>query len=213
MPLDDVIDELTATLKPVRRRSLLGEVLVLALVVAVELGLWLLSGRARAHIGEIAATMPAFWWKLAGATGLMVVGGATALSSADPMTSPRPGLFALSLVFVLFVASGVWLALPVDIADLARRAQPAVGPVCASYIVRLSLPPLAAFGLLLRRGAPTDPAGASIACGFAAAGCGAFVWIFGCAHDDPAYVLPWYTASVAFTGLLARLILPRLLRW
>jgi hypothetical protein len=65
----------------------------------------------------------------------------------------------------------------------------------------------------MRRGAPTDTAGTSLAVGIAAAAWGAFVFVFACPFDDPLYIAVWYTVGCGLVTILARLLLPRLVRW
>ena len=75
-------------------------------------------------------------------------------------------------------------------AGLAERV------VCAGKMFGLSLPPLLALGLLMRRGAATDLEGTSWAVGVAAAAWGAFVFVFACPKDDPLYLAVWYLVGV-----------------
>jgi hypothetical protein len=77
----------------------------------------------------------------------------------------------------------------------------------------LSLPAVIGLGLLMRRGAPTDTGGTSLAVGITAAAWGAFVFVFACPYDDPLYIVVWYSVGCGLVTLLARLALPHLTRW
>lgn len=211
--MDNLLDGLVADMKPVRRRSVTMEALVLVGLVAIELAVWLLMGNARENLIHVVQTTPVFWWKLGGAAVLMTIGCATAVASFDPAASPRRGLAVLGGMFGVFLAIAFVLDAKQGFADLAARLSLWPGLICFAHIVPLSVPPLAALALLMRRGAPTDTAATSIACGLAAAGWGAFVFVFSCPHDDPLFVAVWYPATAAASALFARLVLPPISRW
>ena len=105
--------------------------------------------------------------------------------------------------------------------DASRDGLPALvarlnwhdGLQCVYKMVLLSMPAVIGLGLLMRRGAPTDASGTSLAVGIAAAAWGAFVFVFACPHDDPLYIAVWYAVGCGLVTLLARLVLPRLTRW
>jgi hypothetical protein len=80
-------------------------------------------------------------------------------------------------------------------------------------MVLLSLPAMAALGVLMRRGAPTDIGGTSLTAGIAAAAWGAFVFVFACPADDPLYIAVWYVVGCGLVTMFARVVLPRLASW
>ena len=65
----------------------------------------------------------------------------------------------------------------------------------------------------MRRGAPIDTNGTSLAVGIAAAAWGAFVFVFACPHDDPLYIALWYAVGCSLVTVFTRMVLPRLNRW
>ena len=211
--MDNLLDGLVANLKPVRRRRATVEAVVLAGLFAIELAVWLLMGNARENLVHVVQTTPAFWWKLGGAALLMAVGGSTAVASFDPSASPRRGLALLGVMFGVFLAIGFVLDGKQGFSDIAARLSLWPGLLCSAYIITLSIPPMAALALLMRLGAPTDKAATAVVCGLAAAGWGAFVFVFSCPHDDPLFVAVWYPAATATSALLARLVLPSISRW
>jgi hypothetical protein len=213
--MDEFIDVLTADLKPVRPRNAVLEIAALAGLLAVELALWLLAGNMRPGLGQVAMSTPTFWWKIGAAAVLMASAGVTAVSSFDPTVSPRRGLMWLAAGFALFLIIGVVLDIDARLgfSALTARAPLRGGLECMSYLVSLSVPPMVAFGLMMRRGAPTNMRGTALACGLAAAGWGALVFAFTCPHDDPVFIAVWYPASTAFSTLVAWLVLPRVSRW
>ncbi|WP_019833165.1 NrsF family protein [Sphingomonas sp. PR090111-T3T-6A] len=213
MASEQLLDDLVASLAPVRRRNPRREGLVLALIGAVELGLYLMLGHHRPDL-MMAMRMPSFWWKAGCLGGLTVIGMITALRSFDPTASPRPGLRWMALLFGAALVSG-WA---IDVANagggmLRARLMWRHGVDCAIAIVILSIPVAVALGVMMRRGAPTDRKGSALAIGFAGAAWGAFVFIFQCPHDDPFYVAVWYSVGAVAVALIWRLILPRVTRW
>lgn len=213
MSSERLINELVADLRPVRQRSMLREGTLLALLGAVELGLYLILGYARPDI-HVAMTLPSFWWKLGSLGLLSLVGAVTALRSFHPVDSPRGGLRLLGALIAGSLVTG-WL---IDSASasrggLADRLMWRHGVDCVTAMVTLSIPAIVALGVLMRRGASTEPQRSALAVGTASAAWGAFVFVFNCPHDDPLYVAIWYVVGCGLVALAGRLILPRIARW
>jgi hypothetical protein len=210
---DPLIERLTSELKPVRRRTARRDVLALAFLGAVELGLFLAFGMMRPDM-PMAMEHPLFWWKLASLGLIAVVSGAVAILSFDPVRSPRRGLRWIVGLAALCLASG-WIidAAQHGAAALLARLDWPQGLQCLGKMVALSVPAVIGLGLLMRRGAPTDPGGTALAAGLAAAAWGAFVFVFACPVDDPLYVAVWYSLGCGSVTLFARFTLPRLTRW
>ena len=207
------LDDLAAGLTPVRPPRPLALTGALSLLVAVEAALFAWAGFARPDL-DAAATHPSFWWKVASLTILAAVGGATAIGSLDPTRSPRPGLRRMAGVALLAICAG-WIidASHADDRPLIDRLWIAQGLDCVATMVTLSLPVVLAFGLSLRRGAPTDLRGSATAAGAAGAVAGALVFALHCPGDDPLYVVVWYALGCGAVTFAARAILPRLVRW
>jgi hypothetical protein len=213
MANDHLIDRLVGDLKPVRRRKPAREFLALAVLGAIEVVLFLSLGMMRPDM-PMAMEAPSFWWKLGSLGLLAVVGAGVAVLSFDPVASPRRGLRWLGMLLVVSLAGG-WVI------DAARDGWPALamrlnwqdGLQCVMKMVLLSVPAVIALGFLMRRGAPTDRAGSSLASGIAAAAWGAFVFVFACPYDDPFYIVVWYAVGCGLVTLFARLALPRFTRW
>jgi hypothetical protein len=213
MSTDRLIDSLAAELAPVRRRRPWRDIGILALVGAVEVALYLALGQLRPDI-HLAMTLASFWWKLASLAILTAIGVATAIRSFDPAASPRPGLRRFGWAAVAALAVG-WV---IDAANsagpsLAARLMWHHGLDCVEAMVALSIPPLIALALLMRRAAPTDRRGSALAVGVASASWGALVFVLNCPHDDPFYVAVWYPVGCGLVALVARVLLPRISRW
>jgi hypothetical protein len=208
-----LIDRLARGLKPVRRRTPGGDWLMLALLCAIELGLFLGLGFMRPDM-SMAMEQPSFWWKSASLGLIALVGGAVAVLSLDPAASPRGGLRWLMTIAACCLLAG-WLidASRDGLPNLAARLNWPDGLLCVMKMVLLSVPAVIGLGLLMRRGAATDAAGTALAAGIAAASWGAFVFVFACPHDDPLYIAVWYAIGCGLVTAFSRWTLPRLTRW
>lgn len=214
MSTEGLLDALAADLKPVRRRSPVRDAMPILLIVAIELLLITALGGLR---GDLSGAMgrPAFWWKLASFGLLAAVGARTTMSSLHPVGSPRRGL----RWSFLLIGAALLVGWALDQAgagrpgDLAARLVWREGLFCMSAITLLSIPPIVAIALLLRRDAATDRGGTALAAGITGAACGTFLFTWHCPHDDPLYIVVWYGLAAVCVALFARLLLPRLIRW
>ena len=213
MRTESLVDRLSRDLRPVKRRSIAREVLLLFLLAVVELADFLGMGFMRPDM-PVAMEAPSFWWKLTSMGLIAVLGAGVAILSADPVRSPRRGLRWILVCIVAILASG-WLidASGSGLADLVRRLDWSQGLQCVWQMIVLSIPPAIALGVLIRRGAPTDRAGTALAAGLSSAAWGAFVFVFACPSDDPLYIAVWYTVGCSIVTILGRAILIRLSRW
>ena len=208
-----LVDRLSKDLRPVRRRNMAREALLLLLLAAVEVAAFLGMGFMRPDM-PVAMEAPSFWWKLTSMGLIAILGAGVAILSGDPVRSPRRGLRWILLCIVAVFASG-WLidAAGNGWADLLRRLDWTQGVQCVWQMVVLSIPPAVALGILIRRGAPTDRAGTALAAALSSAAWGAFVFVFACPSDDPLYIAVWYTVGCSIVTILGRAILIRVSRW
>ena len=211
--MDDFLAGLVADLKPVRPRRPHREALLFAAFCGGELLLWLVFGQARPDLFQAAETTPSFWWKLASFALLALMGAWTAIASLDPVASPRRGLMAIGAVFAAYLVVGGFINGPADPSRLGQRLNWPEGLSCLTHMLLLAAPVSAGLALLVRNGAATDPEGVSLACGVASGAWAAVVFTFACTHDDPLYILVWYTVSVGVCAGLARIGLPYIARW
>ena len=207
------IDALVDDLKPVRPRRASRDVAMLVGLGAAELALFLAAGQLRPDMA-LAMSGPVFWWKLGFTAALAIGGVVTAVAAFAPEAPPRHGLSILVALALATCALG-WL-----FNDPARDAMPMAmrldwhsGIDCLTSMLELSLPPAIMLAAMMRRGAATRPGATALAAGLAAAGIGAFVFVFHCPYDDPLYVIAWYGLNVAIAAGVARLALPRFARW
>lgn len=213
MKLESLIDELTEDLTPVRPRRFWADLLVLALIAAVELALLFALGIAHLDLERL-ATQPTMGWRLVSLGVIALMSGFLAVRSFDPAYSAKDALRWLAVIVALCLAYGLVMnGPPAGTASLLQRLDWRSGIQCASKIVLLSLPPLAALALLCRRGAPTDLRRTPLLSGLAAAAWGAFVFVFACPFNDPLYIVVWYGIACGLVTLAARLMMPRIARW
>jgi hypothetical protein len=183
------------------------------MLCAIELGLFLGLGMMRPDM-PIAMELPSFWWKLGSLGVIALVGASVAIVSFNPVETPRHGLRWLVAIIAFCLATGWAIDASVDgLPALVIRLNWRGGLVCVYEMVILSIPAVIALGLLIRRGAPTDMGGTSLAAGIAAAAWGAFVFVFACPYDDPLYIAVWYAVGCGLVAAIARLVLPRFTRW
>ena len=185
----------------------------MAALAATELAGFLALGTMRPDIGA-AFGRAAFWWKMGGLGLLALFGINIALRSFSPVSAPRAEFRRwLVLLALLLFAGWVIDAASQGLDQLGARLMWRMGVECLTVMTLLSIPPVIALGLMMRRGAPTDQPASALAVGAAAASWGAFIFAFHCPSDDPFYIVVWYTLGCGMITLLARLILPRIAHW
>jgi hypothetical protein len=213
MRTDSLIDRLSQELRPVCPRSLLRDALVLAALGLVEAAVFLGMGFMRPDMPGV-MDQPSFWWKLVSMGLIAVLGTGVALISIDPTRSPHRGLRWILVLIALVFATG-WLidAGKGGLAHLLGRIDWRDGIQCAWKMIALSVPPAVALSILIKRGAPSDRNGTALAAALAAAGWGAFVFVFACPSDDPLYLAAWYTVGCGVVTVIGQLVMARIARW
>jgi hypothetical protein len=213
MQTEMLVEKLSRDLKPVRRRSVLRDAIILCVVAALELAAFLGAGLMRPDMHH-AMQMPSFWWRMT-SLGVIAISGVTvALMSVDPTRSPRAGLRWLAGCVAIIFATG-WLidSMQGGFAELFGRLDWTMGVQCTWKMVALSVPAVIALGILIRRGAPTDRSGTSLAAALGSAAWGAFVFVFACPSDDPLYIAVWYAVGCGIVTVVGRSVLFWLSRW
>jgi hypothetical protein len=213
MRTDDLIAGLVEQATPVGKRSSGRDLALLAALGGVELVLYLLSGALRPDLGA-AMAQPFLWWKIVSLAVLAAIGTIVAIRSLSPERRPAQGLRWIGAILIVILAVGLYLDLAFPFTgSLGERIDWRHGLQCVAKMVMLSVPAILALALLARRGAPTDRDGSALAAGIGAGSWGAFVFAFACPANDPLYIAIWYLVGCGAVALLARLILPRLMRW
>ncbi|MCY1666578.1 DUF1109 domain-containing protein [Rhizobium sp. SL86] len=84
---------------------------------------------------------------------------------------------------------------------------------CIAAVPVLALPPLAAFLLALRNGAPESPTMAGAFAGLAAAGIAVTAYALHCTDDSPLFVATWYGLAVTVVTVMGAALGRLFLRW
>lgn len=213
MRTDDLIADLSAGLRPVRRGSL-ERVLMLGLTAGTgAAGLMMLLWLGLRPDLAAAVAAPTFWMKFAYTAGLALVGIALAERAG------RPGAPVLPTAGLIVCVAGVMGAVG---AIQTMHAPPSLRPalffggsyaVCPWLIVAVSSPVLIGVVLSLRRWAPTRPAVAGAAAGLLAGAAGATVYGFHCTESSALFVAVWYTLGIAVTAAVGAACGRFALRW
>lgn len=119
------------------------------------------------------------------------------------------------LATVAGVALGllVWayLATPAEGRQMALVGKTMV--TCLVAIPLLSILPVAAILVSIRRGAPTAPALAGFAAGVAGGGLAAMAYATHCIEDSPLFYVTWYGIAIGGVAIASSFVGARVLRW
>lgn len=85
--------------------------------------------------------------------------------------------------------------------------------ICVTIIPVLAFGPLIAALVVLKQGAPTNPALAGAGAGLLAAAIGAALYATHCPDDSPLFVACWYSLATLIVVILGSIIGSRWLRW
>lgn len=191
----------------------LGRSLLLALVAggAVSLVVFFLTLGVRPDIGPALDTWR-FDLKVAMVLFGLVLAIGFCLDCARPDMPRHPLRRLLPLLAVMAAALAIELGSVPESAWWSRLVG-SNAMICLPMVPILSLAPLGAVLLILRRGAPASPALAGAAAGLVAALSGASLYAFHCFDDSPLFVATWYTLAVLAMMAIGALAGRRLLRW
>lgn len=212
MKTDDLIKVLAADrsgpTNPLGRALMLG--LLPGLAVAVLLYALLLGPRP--HLLELISS-PRLVFKLIFPWVVAACALPTALRLAQPGANVRRyGMILLALAAVLVAAVAIELmVLPESEWQtywIGHNAR-----ICVTIIPVLAFGPLIAALVVLKQGAPTNPALAGAGAGLLAAAIGAALYATHCPDDSPLFVACWYSLATLIVVTIGGLIGSRWLRW
>jgi hypothetical protein len=213
MNYDTLVNRLAEDLKPVRRRRLGLDIVIIVAICSAELALFFALGFARSDM-PMMMKQPTVWWRLASLGLISLISGLLAIRSFNPAYSPRIGMRWLAVIVVICLMFGLCIGAGTEGLDaIIHRLNWKDGLQCVTKMIALSIPPLIGLSVLMRRGAPTDTRRTALLVGLAAAAWGAFVFVFACPFDDPLYVATWYSLGCGSVTLLSRFVLPRFTAW
>jgi hypothetical protein len=211
MKTDQLVAALAADRAAGRRPLARSLGLALAVGAVLSLVVFFLELGVRPDIGPALATWR-FDLKVAMVLLGLVLAFAVCLDCARPDMPRHPLRRLLPLLAVLAAAVALELAL-VPAPSWETRLVGSNSMICLPMVPILSLAPLGAALLILRRGAPASPALAGAAAGLLAAFSGASLYAFHCFDDSPLFVATWYTLAALPVVAIGALAGHRLLRW
>ncbi len=213
MKTDDLVAMLARNAEPVAAKQgrgrwvAVGAAALLAsfVVMATTLGV-------RPDVTQAAAD-PMFWMKLgyaaALALGALLVARRLFLPgrklASAPLSIAAPLLFMFALAVVAVLGADVGERLPLLLGSTWKS--------CPTNIALLSIPAVALLMWLARDFAPTRPALAGAAVGFAGGAIAALVYSLHCPEMAAPFVAVWYLLGMLIPAAVGALIGKRLLRW
>jgi hypothetical protein len=212
MKTEDLIVQLSAGLKPVRRGAVQGRLAAVLVAGALLAGAILVAWLGLRPLGPALAAA-SFWMKAGYTATLALAGWVMVARLARPQGDAGAGPVLALAAFVAVALVGIVQLQAAPPQDYARLLLGNTWSACPFRIVALSAPVLAGLTLVLRRMAPTRLALAGAAAGLLAGGVGASVYGLYCQETSAAFVAVWYSLGVAAMAALGALAGPRLLRW
>lgn len=210
---DDLIAQLSADIRPIRKHALRGR-----LAIGLAIGAVIAAAVMIPWIGlrsdlTVAISTPIFWIKFGFTLALAAFGFYATERLSRPGGSLRLPLIGVFAVIALTGAAGIVQILGAGPADLRALVLGGTALVCPFYIVALSTPVFAASVLVMRRLAPTNLPAAGFAAGLLSGAAGAWVYAFHCGESGLPFITLWYTAGILAMALIGALLGRWLLRW
>ena len=210
---DDLIDRLTADLRPTPRRALhwrlFGWAAIGAIGAAVLMLAWL---GLRPDLLDAAGTMM-FWTKFAYTAIFAALGALAALNLSRPGGSMRRQVIGIAVLVGLTGIAGVVQMLMMGPEHMRTLVMGGSALLCPFYIVALSAPIYALTVFAMRRAAPTNPTLAGFAAGLFAGGAATWIYAFHCTESGMPFITIWYTIGVLAAAGLGAVIGRWALRW
>lgn len=209
---DNFIAGLMGDLRPVRvlsqRDGMVRAVLaMLGGVAAIAVVFGLRDDVRSGHPGEMLMLSGGLFGVLALASAWCVI------AMARPHVGTRRDGWGWTALMAAVLPVSALLSLVIDRLNGLAAPVDSEGIVCLTVGTLIGLLTAAALTLWLRCGAPTAPGRAGLMTGVAAGAAGIFAVSLDCPHDDLLHIGLWHGCTVLLSGLLGRLIVPRLIRW
>jgi hypothetical protein len=184
--------------------------LLLALALAA-VAVWVTIGFRSDLLSSLITPMAAMRYVLTVTLGLL--GLRLALLLARPEGRGQARFWPLAIVPAVALGLFVWtyLATPEDGRQMAIVGKTMVA--CLISIPLLSIFPVAAILISLRRGATTAPAMSGLVAGVAGGGFAAMVYATHCIEDSPLFYVTWYGVAICIVAIASSLIGAKVLRW
>jgi hypothetical protein len=213
MAKSDLIEALSADLRPVSSRAFDRELLLCLVLSGAAVLLVLDAGRGDFFDAGVAARGWPLWTKWLYTAPLCLFGGLATAATARPGSRfpPMAYLCLLSIVPLADLAGLELARAPTDqwaslwLGQSWRR--------CSAGILVLSAPIFAALTWKVRQGAPTHLIRAGGAIGLAAGAGAATLYALVCGETSACFVMAWYTLAMTAAAALGALLGPMILRW
>lgn len=205
---NDFINGLVATASPVTRRRASVDVLAVLIVGAIELIGFTYYFDEQILAAAFAASPVRMAMKI-GLFGLLALSAmGLAIMSFDP-NAKRVDAGTIGLVAAALLIS----ILSFDFTMGPGVVVPSVGMACTIAVTSLALPVTLVLGLLMSRGASTQPGRSAFLVGLAGGAYGAFIFALQCPQVSFYYLALWYGSAIVAVVAAATFIMPRFLRW
>jgi hypothetical protein len=184
----------------------------LAIGGSVAVALFLLNLGVRPDIAHALLT-----WRFDAKLVTTLLASCTALWATARLTRPdadqRLPLAALFLPMLLLAIAILWELVVSPMPGWPALAIGTNSRLCVTYIIAMSIAPLAALLIALRAGAPRSPGLAGAAAGLLAGGLAATLYATHCPDDSPLFVALWYLPVLLGITLTGAALGHRALRW
>lgn len=211
MKTDDLIRALAADTRrapPLPTVILAGLIPALACTVAL---LWITLG----FRGDLARSLlePVSLMRFVLTAALGLIGARLALVLARPEGRGLARLWPLVAVAgaALSLLGWAYVATPAEARQMALVGKTMT--TCLVAIPLLSILPVTAIMITLRKGATTAPALAGFVAGLGGSGFAGMVYAMHCTEDSPLFYVTWYGLAMCMVALVSTLVGTRILRW
>jgi hypothetical protein len=188
--------------------------LLVRLVLAVGLALlavWVTLGFRSDLFLSLVTPLAALRYVLAAALGLIGLRLALLLARPEGRDLARFWPLAAVLAASLGLLAWAYLATPADGRQMALVGKTMT--TCLIAIPVLSILPVTAILMSLRKGATTAPKLAGFVAGVAGGGFAAMVYATHCIEDSPLFYVTWYGVAICIVAAVSTLVGARALRW
>jgi hypothetical protein len=148
---------------------------------------------------------------LTAALGLLGVRLALVLARPEGRSLARLWPVAIPAAVALALLAWAYASTPAEGRQMALVGKTMV--TCLVMIPLLSVLPVAAIMVALRKGATTMPALAGFAAGLGGGGLAAMAYALHCTEDSPLFYVTWYGLAIGGVTAVSTLIGARVLRW
>lgn len=212
MKTDDLIAAIAADAgTPPRRLSPAFRAGLGLAVVCAGLSFWTMLG-PRPDFAAVVGTVR-FPLKFA-LTGMFALAAAAlTIGLARPGADLRPARLLLAAAVVALVASVAGELAMTPASGWQARLVGRNSLLCVASVPALSILPLGAILIVMRRGAPESSAALGGAAGLLAGAIGATFYAAHCGDDSPLFIAVWYPLGVGLVAALGAVVGSRLFRW